>query len=200
MTGDFNIQDSLQDPSFNHHSFISNDLFAIANSFNLCLSYLIDQVSTRYSDNTNNLNSVIDLMFLCCDFSELNMHSIHSEWHLMFNHAPLTITFSIVKKYIATHKKTITKNSDKEDKFIKEVIISFSKFNILSISNIPKLEEVVSDFANIVDHTWIKHSKLVNITKHSKSQWNDKCNHNLVSYRSLKSIESQMLQYSKEQN
>jgi len=37
MTDDFNIRDSLWDPSFSHHSSISNDLFILADSFNLDL-------------------------------------------------------------------------------------------------------------------------------------------------------------------
>ena len=108
-------------------------------------------------------------MFLCCDSSKLNMHSIHPEWRLTSDHALLTSTIPIVEEYIASCKRTITKNSEEEDKFIKKVITSFSKLDTLNISDIPKLEKVVSDFANIVDHTWMKYSKLVNITKHSKS-------------------------------
>ena len=38
ITGDFNIQDNLWDPSFPHHSSISDDLIIIADSFNLNLS------------------------------------------------------------------------------------------------------------------------------------------------------------------
>ena len=64
MTGDFNIHDSLWDPSYSFHSSISDDLFAIADSFNLFLSFPTEQVPTRFSDNANNSNSVLDLMFL----------------------------------------------------------------------------------------------------------------------------------------
>ena len=42
MTGDFNIQNSLWDLLFNHHSSISDNLLAIADSFNLSLSYPIN--------------------------------------------------------------------------------------------------------------------------------------------------------------
>ena len=64
MTRDFNIYDSLWDPSFSYHSFISDNLLTIVDSLNLSLSFFPDLVSTRYSDNTNDLNSVIDLIFL----------------------------------------------------------------------------------------------------------------------------------------
>ena len=46
MTGDFNIRDSLWDPSFPFHSSISDDLIIIANSFNLSLSTPINLLQT----------------------------------------------------------------------------------------------------------------------------------------------------------
>ena len=64
MTGDFNIRDSLWDPSFPHHSSISDDLIIIVDSFNLKLLLLTNPIPTRYSDTKGESNSVIDLMFL----------------------------------------------------------------------------------------------------------------------------------------
>ena len=37
ITGDFNIRDSIWDPSFPHHSVISDDLMILADSYNLDL-------------------------------------------------------------------------------------------------------------------------------------------------------------------
>jgi len=64
MTGDFNIRNSAWDPLFPHHSTFSDDLFIIADSFNLELSFPTNCVSTRYSDSDIRANSVIDLIFL----------------------------------------------------------------------------------------------------------------------------------------
>jgi len=57
MTGDFNICNNLWDSSYPYHSLISNDLLIIADSLNLDLSF-----PTRYLDNNNNSNLVIDVM------------------------------------------------------------------------------------------------------------------------------------------
>ena len=47
MTGDFNIYNSLWDPSFSHHSSISDNLLIITVSFNLKLSNPTNQVLTK---------------------------------------------------------------------------------------------------------------------------------------------------------
>ena len=64
MTSNFNIWDSIWNPSFPHHTSIIDDLIIIANSFNLELSVPTNSVPTRYSDNVGELNLVIDLIFL----------------------------------------------------------------------------------------------------------------------------------------
>ena len=72
MTKDFNIHNNLWNPFFPHHSSISNNLFIIADFFNLGLSLPTNQVPTRYSDNGHDFNLVIDLIFLYCGSSEMN--------------------------------------------------------------------------------------------------------------------------------
>jgi len=112
MIGDFNIRDSLWDSVFPFHSSVSNDLTIIADSFNLSLSTLTNSCPTRYSDTAGELNSVIDLMFLCCGSYELNCHSIHPGNCLSSDHAPLSIEIPIIEKVIQSSKLTIHPKSD----------------------------------------------------------------------------------------
>jgi len=100
MTGDFNIRDSLWDSSFLFHSFISDNLIIIADSFNLALSTLTNPCPTRYSDIAGESNSVIDLMFLRYGLSELDQHLIHPDFWLSSDHAPLSINIPISEEII----------------------------------------------------------------------------------------------------
>jgi len=65
--------------------------------------------------------------------------------------------FLLLKKISIFVKELLQKNSNEEELFIKEVIASFTKLDISNISDIPKLERVVNDFANIVDNAWTKY-------------------------------------------
>ena len=144
MTSDFNIWDSLWDLSFFHHSSISNDLLIIVDSFNLELSSTTDPIPTRYSDNVNDSNSVIDLMFLHSRSSKLNNHSIHPDWWLMSDHAPFTITIPIVEESVNTTKCSIIKDSEEKASFVKEVTISIRNLNTSNLLDITSLDRVVN--------------------------------------------------------
>ena len=76
MTGDFNIRDDNWDPSFPFHLIHSDLLTDIMDSLDLFFSNPTNQVPTRYLDNANDSNSVIDLR---PNSSEINNHTIHSD-------------------------------------------------------------------------------------------------------------------------
>ena len=107
MIGDFNIRDSLWDTSFSYHSFISDDLLIIANSFNLALLSPTNLCPTRYSDTAGESNSTINLIFLRYGSNDINQYSIHLDWHLTSDHAPLSITISIIDEVVNTSKLSI---------------------------------------------------------------------------------------------
>ena len=170
MTGDLNIRDSLWDTSFLHHSSISDDLLIIADSFNLALSSPTNPCPTRYSDTARESNSTIDLMFLWYGSNDINQHSIHPDWCLTSDYAPLSITISIINEVINTSKLSIEQNNKQEIAFVKEVILIFKNLDTTNITNKECLENTVNNLDLLVNQAWIKNAKQTRITKHSK-QW-----------------------------
>ena len=154
---------------FSHYLSISDNLLIIADSFNLELSNPINQVSTRYSDNNNNFNSITNLIFLCNSSSELDNHLIHPNWHLMSNHAPLTIIIPISEEHIESSKRSIIKDNKEEMSFIKDLISSIKNLHTSNLLDKNSLERVVNKFTKAVEYAWEKNLKIINITKHSKS-------------------------------
>jgi len=111
MTGDFNIRDSLWDPSFPFHSSISDDLIMIADSFDLSLSVPTNPGPTRFSDTAGESNSVIDLMFLWWGgqhvlYYNTMMYSVQVQHKYRYNNkwnADIeTVIFDIVKQVYYT--------------------------------------------------------------------------------------------------
>jgi len=170
MTGDFNIRDSLWDPSFPFHASISDDLLMIAESFDLALSSPTNPGPTRFSDTDGESNSVIDLMFLRHGSNELDNHSILPEWRLSSDHTSLIIDIPIFEEFIQTSKLAIFPNSEQETEFIKNVISNFSKLDTFNIVDIDKLDQIVNQLSVIVEQMWFKNAKKSKSSKHSK-QW-----------------------------
>ena len=190
MTSDFNIRDSIWDPSFPHHPAISDDLMTIADSFNLDLSFSTHCVPTRYLDTVGESNSVIDLMFLRSSSTELNNHLVYPDWHFFSDHVPLMVSIAIDKENIDSFRFSIAKNSEEEVSFIKEVIHAIKSVDISDISNPIKLEETTNSLTLKIEYAWRMNSKQVNIMKHSKSQWNEECRCALNEYRASRNLEN----------
>ena len=78
MTGDFNIRNSFWKTYFPYYSTYKDSLFDIANFFQLEISELTEFFSTRYSNNDQDFNLVLDLIFLWLFSTEFDSYHIHS--------------------------------------------------------------------------------------------------------------------------
>ena len=129
MAGDFDIRDNSWDPSISFHSVYSDLLTDVANFLDLLLSNPTNQVSTRYLDNTNDSNLIIDLMFLRPNSLEFNNYTIYPEFQYSSDHALLKVGISIIKDFVLDKQYTIIKNSEEENHFITELIKAIKKIN-----------------------------------------------------------------------
>ena len=84
------------------------------------------------------------------------------------DYASLTVKILIFEKYIQFRKQTIIKNSDEESKFISDITNLVKSLNTIHIDSIEDLESTVQKFIDCTDEIWLKHSKMVNITRHLK--------------------------------
>ena len=87
----------------------------------------------------------------------------------MSDNTLLTIPIPIVEEDINSTKHSIIKDSEEKVAFIKDVTISIRNLHISNLSDITSLDNIVNEFANMVKSTWEKNSKIINITRHSKS-------------------------------
>ena len=190
MTGDFNIRDSLWDPSFPFHSSISDDLIMIVDSFDLSLSVPTNPGPTRFSDTAGELNSIINLMFLRCGSSELDHHHILPNHHLSSDHVPLIINIPIEDEFVQSTKFSVIPGSDKEKEFIKDVMSNILTLDTSNINSVDNLIFVVNHLCSIVEQMWLKNSKRTKITKHLKQWWSQSCSSAISKYRESRSREN----------
>ena len=172
-------------PQYSSHSDL---LLNITNSFSLGLLYPTNPIPTRYLDNDQISNSVIDLMFFRYRLVELDNHTIYPEWRLLLDHASLTVIIPIEEQHSENQRRSITKGSEKEKLFIKDLIKEISSTDTFNLSDTIALENVIESFASTVKWAWDKNSKIANILRHSKSWWNLSCSKNLKKYRSTQSL------------
>ena len=187
MIGDFNIRDSLWDPSFPFYSSISDDLIMIADSFDLTLLFSTNPGPTRFSDTAGESNLVIDLMFLRSGSIELDRHTILSKSRLSSDHMPLSIDIPICNEVIQSSKLVITPGSNQEKEFIKDVMSSLVSLDTSNIESIESLNQIVNQLGSIIEQMWSKNAKRSRISKYFKQWWSDLCSLALNNYRSSRS-------------
>ena len=127
-------------------------------------------------------------MFLRFRSEELNNHSINPDWWLASDYAPLTITILITEEHIQTKKRMIVKDSKEEKIFVNNLIKAIKDIDTSVLSKVNSLENAVSLIAHAIDESWEKNSKIINISKLSKSWWDINYSRDLEKYRSNKHI------------
>jgi len=121
-------------------------------------------------DNTWDSNSVIDLVFLPPDNRGFGQYILHPDIRKSSDHVLLTIEVGITETNTDLSFRFISKDSEKEEKFLAALISSFSNINSLTITTKEELEGVVQQMANTFERSWNNHTKLKHITKYSK-EW-----------------------------
>ena len=104
-------------------------------------------------------NSTINLMFLWYGSNDINQHSIHLDWHLISDHAPLSITISIIDEVINISKLSIQQNNKQEITFVEEVILIFKNLDTSNITDKEYLENTVNNLDSLVNQAWNKNTK-----------------------------------------
>jgi len=122
MIGNFNIRNNNWDPSYLHYSIHVDTIQEVADSFNSELSTPINPVPTQYTDNPQDYNSVIDLMFFWEEVEKSNNYHISSDFCSLSDYAPLLVSIiikEVVQKIenkllsrIARKKKNSSMNSE----------------------------------------------------------------------------------------
>jgi len=117
-------------------------------------------------DSPQDLNSVLNLIFLYANIEEFNNHIILPDFWGLSDHTSLSVYIIIKEEF---RKLAIVKNSEKEKEFINELRNKVSYIDTTNIYNCEMLEEVIQELASIIKKLWYKHSKYGNITKYSKA-------------------------------
>ena len=189
MAGNFNISNSDWDLSFLHHSIHTSDLLIIANSFDLDLSTPINPGPTRFADNNNGSNSVIDLMFINPLNSGFNNHQILQDKRLPSDHVPLFIELQITPANIEEKRRSIKSGSDEEVNYHLFIISQFANLPDYTLSAVNELEDFTNKISSIFDEVWVCFSKEIRVTKRSKEWWNHNCTNFLKAYRTSDQLE-----------
>lgn len=139
MTGDFNIRDSNWDPNIQYHSIHTEDLLTIADSLGLELLPPSNPGPTRFADNRQNTNSVLDLVFIAPNNSGYGKYTIYPEICFPSDHVPLTIKVGIKKENIDIVIQFIKRDSNKEKEFIEDIRTSIRTLDTTALASQTKL-------------------------------------------------------------
>jgi len=108
-------------------------------------------------------------MFLQMNLEKFNTYTILLDLQSPSNYAPLSVNIIIRKFFIQDKRQIIIKNSEEEVVFVNKLKSRVGCINMTNIQDCELLERIFQEFVLITDELWIKYSKCINITKHSRT-------------------------------
>jgi len=135
MTGDFNIRDSDWDPNIQYYSIHTEEFMSIADSLDLELAMPVNPGPTRFTDNQQDSNSVLDLVFMNPNNSGFNKHTLNPDICLPSDYIPLIIEVGIKEENINFSFQAIRKDSKEEEAFIRDIIKGIRNINTSDLKN-----------------------------------------------------------------
>ena len=100
IIGDFNIRNNDWDPSYPYHSLYTDMLWEFADSFGLELLISTNLVLIWYANNSQESNSVLDLMFLRIGLEKLNNYIILPNIQSLLDYASLLVSITLKEEFI----------------------------------------------------------------------------------------------------
>jgi len=97
---DSNIRDNDWDPSCPYHLLYTDMLWEFADSFGLELLISINLVLIWYANNSQESNSVLDLMFLRIGLEKLNNYIKLPDIQSLLNYASLLVSITLKEEFI----------------------------------------------------------------------------------------------------
>jgi len=120
---------------------------------------------TRFANNPQDSNSVLDFVFLSSSNNRFGQYSLYPELQKPSDHVLLIIEVDIKEVNVNIAIQSIKNDSDKEKEFTKVLINSIECIDISAITSRETLQSTVLQVATIFENAWDQYSKLKYITK-----------------------------------
>ena len=104
ITEDFNIRNNDWNLLYPYHLVHMNTLQEVVDNFGLEMLTPINPIPTQYIDNSQDLNLVLDLIFLQAELVEFNKHEISPDLWSSSYHTLLLVYIIIEEEFIQEKK------------------------------------------------------------------------------------------------
>ena len=145
-------------------------------------SLLVLSVPTHYSDISGYANSVINLIFLGINCTQVT-HCIEPDFRRPSDHAPLIVNLSITSENIQVHRKVLKQDSEEKAAFLFSVSEGLSKLDFSALDSVTGLDMLSETISELFADCWATYAKRITIISCSKEWWNNKCRTALETYR-----------------